>query len=184
MTGGLLSAQMRSSLIGFILAMIGNCQSNLRVTWVSIGYYRLRIDRLTGASTTQLKSTVVDSIVWGCFNKTRSEIFCVHLKCPLSSSRELYRTCNMKILFGLAFLLCFSVSKLFYSYSICFFFFRLGYKRKGTLLCCSSPVPLLASFIFFLGVMGCGSPFCSLSIRTIRTNINDFHSCFITSLGT
>ena len=31
-TGGLLSAQMRSSLIGFILAMIGNCQSNLRVT--------------------------------------------------------------------------------------------------------------------------------------------------------
>ena len=62
-TGGLLSAQMRYSLIGFILAMIGNCQSNLRVTWVSIGYYRLRIDRLTGASTTQLKSRVVDSIV-------------------------------------------------------------------------------------------------------------------------
>ena len=121
-----------------------------------------------------------------CFNKTRSEIFCVHFKCPLSSSGELYSTCNMKILFGLAFLIFFSVSKLFQSCSICFFLFRLGYENAKEICSVRSVLPfvLLASFIFFLGIMGCGSPFCSLSIRTIRTIINDFRSCFITSFGT
>ena len=61
-TGGRLSAQLRSSLIGYILVMIACCQSNLRVTWVPVGRYRPIIDRLTSAFTL-LRSRVVDNIV-------------------------------------------------------------------------------------------------------------------------
>ena len=88
----------------------------------------------------------------------------------------------MKILFGLAFLLCISVGKIFYSYSICFFLFGLGYENAKEICSvvfrrslCWRP---LSSFSESWGV---ARHFSHNLIRTFRTNINDFHSRFLTS---
>ena len=148
------------------------------MTWVSIGHYRLKIDRLTSAFTTLLKSQVVDSII--CVSIKRVQRYLRPLEVSPQLQFQLHRTCNMKILFGLAFLLCFSVSKLFQSCSIGLFLVRLGYENAKEICSVRSFLPflLLASFIFCLGIMGCGSPFCSLSYL----HVPDKHQWFSLSI--
>ena len=174
--GGLLSAQMRHSLIWFILAMIGNCQSNLGVSWVSIGYYRL--DRLTGASTTQLKSRVVDSIACVLIKRVQryfASIWSVP-SVAVENCTELatWRFCLVSPLF-------FAFQSVSYFSIVQSVFSCLDQDINAKEICSVQfPAVPFAGVLYLLsrnhGVW--------LSIRTIRTNINDFHSCFITSFGT
>ena len=160
--------------------MIGNFQPNLRVTLVSIGHYTLRIDRMTGAFTTLLKDRVVDSIV--CISIKRVQRYFASTWSVPSAAVEnctelaTWRSCLVSPFF-FAFQ---SVSLILVLFNLFLLVQIRIWKCKGNLLsiCSFLPFLLLASFIFFLGIMGCGSPFCSLSYL----HVPDKHQWFSLSI--
>ena len=158
--------------------MFGNFQPNLRVTLVSIGHYTLRIDRLTGAFTTLLKDRVVDSIV--CVSIKRVQrYFSSTWSVPSAAVENCTELATWRSCLVSPFLFAFqSVSYDSPVFNL-FLLIRIRiWKCDGNFRCSFPPFPLLASFIFFLGIKGCDSQFCLFSYP----HVPDKHQWFSLSI--
>ena len=162
--------------------MIGNYKSNLRVTWVSIGYYRLRIDRLTGASTTQLKSRVVDSIVCVLIQRAQ-RYFASSWSVPSAAAENCTALATWRSCLVSPFLFAFQSVSYFSLVQSVFSSLDKGIDAREICPVLSRRSLCWRFLSSFSESGGVARHFAHFLICTFRTNINDFHSRFIPSLN-